>query len=115
MRLGDVYSVDLGAPRGHAQAGTRPAIVWQQAVPEGFPTVVVLPLTGKPGARRFQGTVAVRPDGGNGLTQESTALIFQISAIDRRQLVRRLGALSEADRAAVEDALRQFLRLPRAG
>jgi mRNA-degrading endonuclease toxin of MazEF toxin-antitoxin module len=40
--------------------------------------------------------VAVQPDAQNGLTAVSVALVFQLTAIDRRNCVQPLGVLDSA-------------------
>jgi mRNA interferase MazF len=58
-----------------------------------LPTVLVVPFTGTQAATRFPGTVAVQPDAQNGLTVPSVALVFQLTAIDRRNCLQPLGVL----------------------
>jgi mRNA-degrading endonuclease toxin of MazEF toxin-antitoxin module len=40
--------------------------------------------------------VAVQPDGQNGLTVPSVALVFQLAALDRSNCLQRLGVLDPA-------------------
>ena len=60
-----------------------------------LPTVLVVPFTGSLAASRFAGTLVVQPDKQNGLTVPSVALVFQLSALDKRDCVRRLGILNQ--------------------
>jgi mRNA-degrading endonuclease toxin of MazEF toxin-antitoxin module len=94
MRRGEVWRVRLPAAAGHTQAGTRPAIVAQddRFLP-ALPTVLVVPCTGQRAATGFPGTLLVQPDGHNGLTVPSVALVFQTTALDRRNGLDRLGVL----------------------
>jgi mRNA interferase MazF len=55
--------------------------------------VLLVPFTGNQAATRFAGTLLVQPDGQNGLTSPSVALVFQLSALDKRDCLRRLGVL----------------------
>ena len=52
-----------------------------------------MPFTGSRRATRFPGTVLVQPDGQNGLTVPSVALVFQLRALDKRDCLRSLGVL----------------------
>ena len=61
-----------------------------------LPTVLIVPFTGTQGAARFPGTLTVPPDGQNGLTMPSVALVFQLTAVDRRNCLQRLGVLDPA-------------------
>ena len=93
MTVGEVYWVDLPAGRGRAQAGRRPAIILQRLT--SLPTILTVPLTSKLDSLRFPGTILIEKDKRNGLGQNSVALVFQFTAVDRRSIGRRLGAASE--------------------
>lgn len=92
MPVGEVLWVEMPARGVHAQAGRRPAVVVQSAT--GLPTTLIVPLTSQLDALRFAGTVLVEADSQNGLRRASVALVFQLTAIDRRHLADRLGAVS---------------------
>ena len=69
---------------GRAQAGRRPGIVFQASELPGvrLSAVLVVPLTTQQAALRFPGTVLISPEIGNGLRQQSVALVFQMAAVD---------------------------------
>jgi mRNA interferase MazF len=54
----------------------------------------VVPLTSNLDALRFPGTVLIEKDKENGLSQNSAALVFQMTAVDKRVLHQRLGIIS---------------------
>lgn len=94
MQRGEIWKVDLPFTPGHAQAGTRPAVIVQDdPFLVSLPTILVVPFTSSRGAARFPGTVLVQPDGQNGLTVASIALVFQMRALDKRYFQQRVGAL----------------------
>lgn len=94
MRRGEVWRVRLPFPTGHAQAGERPAVIIQEDRFIGpLPTVLMVPFTGAQRATRFPGTLLVQPDVQNGLRVPSVALVFQTSALDKRDFLIRLGEL----------------------
>ncbi|MEK7676383.1 MAG: type II toxin-antitoxin system PemK/MazF family toxin [Verrucomicrobiota bacterium] len=107
MNLGDLLWVEFPAGAGRAQAGRRPAIVVQAStVSTALPTVLLIPLTSQQDALRFPGTVLVEPDSVNGLRRPSVALVFQLTAIDKRFFSGpQLGAVSPAVMAAIWEAL----------
>jgi mRNA interferase MazF len=58
-----------------------------------LPTVLIVPFTGTRAALRFPGTLAVQPDGQNGLTVPSVALVFQLAAVDKTHCMQPFGVL----------------------
>lgn len=96
MTVGEVRWVELAPKGGHAQSGSRPAIIVQQReASKRLPTVLIVPLTSQLGALRFPGTALVEADSENGLRRASVALVFQLTAIDQRYLRDRLGTVSQ--------------------
>ena len=96
MARGDVYMVELPAARGAPtaeQVGSRPAVIVQVDEPGPFPTVVVVPLTSKLSALRYRHTIRIEPSPDNGLATTSVLLVFQLRAIDRARLIKRIGWL----------------------
>jgi mRNA interferase MazF len=94
MRRGEVWQVDIPFTPDHAQSGVRPAVIVQDDLSIAtLPTILMVPFTSSRGALRFPGTVLVQPDGQNGLTVPSVALVFQMRALDKRYYLQRLGVL----------------------
>ena len=93
MAVGEIRWVEMPARGGHAQAGRRPAVIVQSAT--GLPTTLVVPLTSQLDALRFTGTVLIEADSQNGLRRPSVALVFQLTAVDRRHIADRLGSISK--------------------
>jgi len=98
MKKGDVWRVRLPFGAGHVQAGDRPAIIMQDdPFNASLPTVLVVPFTSTQAASKFAGTLVVHPDGQNGLKVPSVALVFQFSAVDKRDCLRHLGVLDQSN------------------
>ena len=96
MKKGEVWRVSLPFGPGHTQAGDRPGVIVQDdAFNISLPTVLIVPFTGTLAASRFAGTLVVQPDKQNGLTVPSVALVLQLSALDKRDCLRRLGMLDQ--------------------
>jgi mRNA interferase MazF len=94
MTRGEVWRVRLASVPGHTQAGIRPAVIVQEdQASSALPTLLIVPFTSTRAALRFPGTLAVLPDGQNGLTVPSVALVFQMTAIDKADCLQRLGVL----------------------
>lgn len=102
MKAGEIYWVTFPARGGHEQAGRRPAIILQGASASALlPTVLVVPLTTQLDALRFPGTVLIETSSQNRLPRPSAALVFQLTAIDRRQVGNHLGNLNNEELTAI--------------
>jgi len=113
MNIGDIYAVEIPVSDGHEQAGTRPAIAVQSPQFENqLPTVLIVPLTSQLAAQSFPGTFLIQPDSENGLTRTSVVLVFQLRAIDKRRLGRKIGYLSPLCLAQLRQQVQTLLQLP---
>ena len=106
MKPGDICWVEFPQRGDHAQAGRRPAVVWQSASATAqLSTVLFLPLTTQMDALRFPGTALVEVTAENGLKRPSVALAFQLTAVDKQYIDAYLGPLSPSAFNAVRQAL----------
>jgi mRNA interferase MazF len=106
MRHGDVLRVRLPFKGGREQAGTRPAILMQEDEgPERSPTLLVVPLTSQLAAARFAHVVPLEPGEHTGLRVSSLALVFQVTAVDRANVIEQIGTLSADEYARIRDAV----------
>ncbi len=107
---GEIWLVDLDPTRGHEQAGKRPGLVVSVDLfnhgPAGL--VVLLPLTTR--AKGIPFHVEVNPPEG-GLKEKSFIKCEDVRSVAKERLSRRLGSVSQATLAAVEDRLRILLNL----
>ncbi len=108
FNIGEILWVDFPQriPPGHEQLGRRPVIVVgipQLVQPVPYRILLVVPLT----RTRFQGILfPLIPAGVGGLPADSTALIYQVGAIDVQRIVGRLGNLSSAEMVPVRAGLK---------
>ena len=113
MDIGDIYTIEIPPTNGHEQAGSRPAIIVQAPQFEKqLSTVLIVPLTSQLAAQAFPGTFTIQPDTANGLTKDSVVLVFQLRAIDKRRVKRKLGHLSAAHLAQLYDLVKALLQIP---
>ena len=97
MKKGEIWRVLVPPAPGHTQSGERPAIILQEETfNKSLPTTLIVPLTSKLAASRFDGTVVIQPDQTNGLTMASVALVFQLRALDKRHCLKSIGTLDTA-------------------
>jgi len=96
----------LRLPPGHEQIGHRPVIVVglpETIQPIPYHVLIVVPLT----RTRFRGPLfPLIPAGTGGLPADSTALVYQVSALDARRIEGRLGRLSEEELRPIRDGLK---------
>ena len=115
MARGDIVLVDIPAPpggQGHEQAGERPALVIHSDGSSGqLPVLMIIPFTTNLNALRYPHTIRVEPSPRNGLAQASILLVFQLRAIDKRRLGRRLGYLERELLEHVETEIAHLLSL----
>lgn len=74
-------------------------------------TVVVVPATHNLRAARFGGSFVVSASEENGLDFDSTLLVHQVRALDKRRIRDIVGHLSSDDMERLESSLRQLLSL----
>ena len=109
MKKGEIWRVQIPAAPGHAQSGERPAIILQElAFNTSLPTTLIVPLTSKLAASRFDGTLVIQPDQQNGLTAPSVALVFQMRTLDQRNCLKQIGTLDAATLDQIFDLLDQL-------
>jgi mRNA interferase MazF len=114
MQRGEIWEVHLPAPPGGAgreQAGIRPALIVTLEPNPANPMSMVIPLTSRQSALRFPYTLMVDPSPDNGLTKASVLLVFQLRALDKQRLVRRLGILEQESLAVVDHLISELLAL----
>lgn len=115
MKRGDIVPVNLpqsadGA--GHEQMGTRPALVVQNDASDGSLSVImIMPFTSNLKAQRFSHTVLIEPSKENGLTVPSVLLVFQLRAIDKKRVAKKIGRLEDKLMGKVNQEIKDLLGL----
>lgn len=104
---GDVYRITPARTRGHEQSGPRFAVVVLDTALENLSTWPVVPTSTRARPYAFRPTVTVPGHG------ETVAMCDALTSVDPAQrLGERVGRLSWADLAAIDEALRGLLNLP---
>ena len=101
MLQGDIWTADLGAPRGSEPGHRRPVVVVQsdRLNRSRISTVGVVPLTTNLKWANVSGNVLLR--GRAGLKHSSVANVSQIYAFDRSVLVRAVGRVTSDELDAI--------------
>jgi mRNA interferase MazF len=113
VNLGDICWMTPPPAGGHVQQGRRPGILWQNGIAfPNLPTVLMIPLTSQQAALRFGACHLLQPSARNGLSVASVALVFQLAAVDLRDVGAKIGELDDTDRVHLQALTRQVLGLP---
>ena len=109
MARGDILLVALPDSDKREERGTRPAIAVQTDNADSL-MLIIIPVTSSLGALRFPLTVKINPSPSNGPTLESVAMVFQLRAIDRRRIVRKIGTLDSESLAQIDKEIWKMLK-----
>jgi mRNA interferase MazF len=115
MKRGDIVLVKLpesAEGSGHEQVGTRPAlIVHNDETSESVSVIMIVPFTSNLKAGRFSHTILVQPSKENGLAVPSVLLVFQLRAVDKSRIARKIGRLESKWIKIVNKEIRNLLGL----
>ena len=93
MRQGDIWFADLNPTEGSEQTGKRPVVVVSgNTLNAALPIVIIVPITSK--IKPYPTCVLVPANKMSGLTKASQAIPFQIRAVAKRRLTKRIGSVA---------------------
>ncbi|MCX6804144.1 MAG: type II toxin-antitoxin system PemK/MazF family toxin [Candidatus Diapherotrites archaeon] len=107
MKKGEIWFVDLAEGQGHEQKGVRPCIILRKI----YGVACLIPLTSSDTRAEMAFTEFIPQTPQNGLTQDSIALIFQITAATEEKLKRKIGELSQEQLEAIDNQLKEFFKI----
>ena len=108
MKKGDIFLLELPLSNGREQFGIRPAIVFSEEIGK---MIVVIPLTTKLSALKYSFTINIENSKLNGLKENSTALLFQLRALDKKRIKDKIGELEENLLKEIDKLLIEMLKL----
>lgn len=105
VKRGDIFYADLSPVVGSEQGGMRPVLIVQNDTGNRHsPTVIAAAITSQVGKARLPTHIELA--GNNcGLSRDSVILLEQIRTIDKSRLKERMGALSDPQMSAVDNAI----------
>jgi mRNA interferase MazF len=113
VRRGEIYLVRFDPGEGAEIRKTRPAVILQNDVANArSPITIVAAITSRVDDILYPTEIRVDPPEG-GLTASSVIVLNQIRSMDKRRLLKRLGALAPETMVLVDRALIISLGLPR--
>jgi len=102
VRRGEIWWADLGPYRPREQTGRRPVVVWQSdALIGALQSVLVVPLTTNMDRANLAGTALMNASA-DGLRDNSVALAFQLRAIPKSALQKKIRDSTEDETAELE-------------
>jgi mRNA interferase MazF len=109
MKQCEIWLADLNPVRGSKQKGFRPVIILSgNLLNSMMPVVITCPLTTK--IKNYKGNVVLSPNETNGLSELSEAVIFQIRAISKERLVKKIGKITLQQLQELKQGLDDILR-----
>lgn len=110
-KRGDVYLVSFDPTRGTEIKKTRPALVVQNDIANRHsPITIVAAITSQLAEPFYPTEVLIKPPEG-GLSSDSVVLLNQVRSIDKRRLIKRLGAAKPETMDRVDRAIQISLGL----
>ncbi|MEB3292100.1 MAG: type II toxin-antitoxin system PemK/MazF family toxin [Synechococcales bacterium] len=110
MARGEILLVALPDSNKREEKGNRPAIAVQtDGTGMTSPMLMVVPITSALSASRFPYTVRIEPSQENGLTLSSVAMVFQMRAIDRKRIIRKIGMLEREYLQQINQSIQEML------
>jgi mRNA interferase MazF len=102
MQQGDIWFANLNPAKGSEPAGRRPVIVVSgDTLNDTLPIVIVVPVTSQP--KSYPTCVLLLASETNGLTKDSEAIPFQVRALSKKRLDKKIGRVTP-------DELREILK-----
>ena len=104
IKRGDIFSANLDPVIGSEQGNIRPVLVVQNDKGNHYsPTIVIVPITSKPGKNLLPTHVTIPKH--CGLTADSLALTEQIRTVDRSRLYEYIGRIDYRVQEIIDKAL----------
>jgi mRNA interferase MazF len=96
IRRGDIWYADLGEPKGSESGFIRPVLVVQDNHfnDSSIATAIVISLTSHMGYARYPGNVALSSTD-SGLAKDSVINVNQLTTINKSELIKMIGSVSE--------------------
>ena len=108
MNKWEIWLVDIPWSWWHEQQGKRPVVIIAELEAN---IAIIVPFTSNMKALRFPHVIEISPNKINGLTTLSIALIFQLRAIDKNKLIKKIGIVDKHEIITIDDTIKSMLKL----
>jgi mRNA interferase MazF len=103
-RRGEIYLVAFDPTVGHEIQKTRPAVIIQNNISNQYsPITIVAAISSQFGDPPHPREVLILPK--SGLPKPSAVILNQIRSVDRKRLIKRIGAVDAVTMRRVDEAL----------
>lgn len=93
MQQGDIWFANLNPAKGSEQAGRRPVVIISgDTLNDTLPIVIVVPISSK--LKSYPTCVLLLASKTNGLTKDSEAIPFQVRAVSKKRLSKKIGHIT---------------------
>lgn len=107
MKKGEIYIVELFSKEGKEQSGIRPAILMADTKTS---LALIIPLTSNMSAlNKLPFTIKIEKNQKNNLEKDSVALTFQLQAIDKKRLKKKIGFLESDKIKEINDSIKDLI------
>lgn len=108
MKQRDIYWADLEPVRGSEQRGKRPVVIVSgDSMNENLDIVICCPLSTS--VKNYAGCVILKKDRINNLKSESEIITFQIRAVSKSRLTKKIGKISMENLKEIIRGLNEIL------
>jgi mRNA interferase MazF len=109
MKQGDIYLANLDPSTGSEQNGIRPIVIISgNTMIDNLNIVIACPLSSV--IKNLLGCVILKPNPKNNLSKESEVITFQIRAVSKKRLIKRIGEISEKELLSIKLGLNDILK-----
>lgn len=111
IKRGDILLVNLEPVKGSEQGRIRPTLVIQNDILNKYsPLTIIAPITSKIYEKEYPTNVFIKKEETK-LNKDSTILLNQIRAIDKRRIIKKLASLSQFLMRKVDMAIKVSLEI----
>ena len=106
---GELFIIKFPSKKGREQEGIRPGIIIADTKTD---LILVIPLTSNlEASKKFSYTFIIKKSEENNLEKDSVALVFQLQALDKKRLIKKIGSLEDQYLKRIDNELKILLKL----
>ncbi|MBU2652307.1 MAG: type II toxin-antitoxin system PemK/MazF family toxin [Bacteroidetes bacterium] len=108
MKQRDIYLTDLNPVKGSEQKGIRPVVIISgNTMNDNLHICIVCPLTTK--IKNYAGCIVLNKNNINNLEQDSEVITFQVRAISKDRMLKKIGEISTEQLSVIKNGLMEIM------